>query len=142
MRVALALLLLCSCSCASINQVELVRFEATLTANAEAAVLDGGKATVETMQRAEQDQAVALAVLHGTAACEQRASVAAIRQAWAKAAALAEQAKSLHDRLVAEAAKPALDAALVQALTVELNGVLTALWIEVETGRVRVTTKR
>jgi surfactin synthase thioesterase subunit len=131
-------ILVIATSCTSVSSAQLVRRDAVVSANSEAAMVDGGSNLALSMYRVEQDQIVAKGKLGGASACELRQRVAEVRQAWQRAFALVAMAMPLHARLRAEAVKDCPDAALVQALVVELNGVLAQIYAEVEAGRKRM----
>ena len=130
------------CGCSTVNAVELARRDGIVSSNATEPLVNGTSALSQSMERVEQDQVIALARIKGTPVCDQARQAVEVRADWAKAFALVDQAKPLHDRLTAETKAAAPNPALIQALVVELNGVLSQLYVEIEKGRVRTTGKK
>ena len=116
--------------------------DGTVSANADASVIDATGALADAMLRVEQDQLVALSTIHPAEAGALKLRLAQARVDWAPAQAIMALSKDMHDRLKAELAKPAPNTALVQALVLELDALLARLYAEISTARTRITLRK
>ena len=83
------------CSCATVSESALIVRDGTVSAGADAAMIQGASDLAQGLQRVEQDQLVALAVLNKTSTCELRAQVAQARADWQEAFAVVGLAKAV-----------------------------------------------
>lgn len=130
------------CSCATVSESALIVRDGTVSAGADAAMIQGASDLAQGLQRVEQDQLVALAVLNKTSTCELRAQVAQARADWQEAFAVVGLAKAVQERLLKALKAPSPSREGVELSIAELNSLLTKVYAEIESGRKRIAERR